>query len=329
MSLKWSEGIALCCVMQVLDQNTIRSINSDLSKCRFEEPVRTDMRFPHCDACIALPEGVVRHCYFTLHKGQPACFLLEMNGQHAVTKGEMVLAAFDPSLAAGTLVKGTLLSCKNKRFFVVWDLILLCSRDVSDKSYEIRTAHLPGFFSSVAPCPYTQLSLTFASPIEASSFKHCSKLVADLPYTLVDMLYVRKGTVPSIRSVQRSQKKGCRSSPCIMTIEADATHDIYRLRPYNSPVSRVAAVQSLAESRKLNCLFREIRENNDLDLTEMSEDEEFFEDIGHDKYLKKCPAKTVECVYDFKMKRWVILDVKQGRVASEQNIARIENQSTR
>jgi hypothetical protein len=55
----------------------------------------------------------------------------------------------------------------------------------------------------------------------------------------------------------------------------------------------------------MNKLFRNIKENNNLDAIEESDDEEEFEDSKHDKYVYLDRSYKISCDYNHKFKRWV------------------------
>ena len=75
-----------------------------------------------------------------------------------------------------------------------------------------------------------------------------------------------------------------------------------------------------ASSVFMNSIFRRIRENENIDYIEESEDEEEFENVHPTKnvFLKK--RILMECVFSFKMKQWIPTD---HAVASDANIVNI------
>jgi hypothetical protein len=60
----------------------------------------------------------------------------------------------------------------------------------------------------------------------------------------------------------------------------------------------------------MNSLFRNIRENNNLDLIEESDDEDDFIDTRLDKYVDLNKKIQISCYYNKKFRKWVpnILD---------------------
>jgi hypothetical protein len=55
----------------------------------------------------------------------------------------------------------------------------------------------------------------------------------------------------------------------------------------------------------MNGLFRNIRENRNLDYIEESDDEEDFEDTRLDKYINSEITLIMECVFHKKFKKWI------------------------
>ena len=54
----------------------------------------------------------------------------------------------------------------------------------------------------------------------------------------------------------------------------------------------------------LNKLFRNIKENDNLDLLEESDDEEEFENINEDKFVNITKRIKMKCVYNKRFQKW-------------------------
>ena len=55
----------------------------------------------------------------------------------------------------------------------------------------------------------------------------------------------------------------------------------------------------------MNSIFRKIKENNNLDLLEESDDEDMFENIEDDKYIMNKNLIPMLCFYEKKFKKWI------------------------
>jgi len=98
--------------------------------------------------------------------------------------------------------------------------------------------------------------------------------------------------------------------PTVFLVSADLQYDVYNLYAMggkDKPKVFVgfAAIQNYKTSVLLNRVFRNIKENANLDAIEESDDDEDFENVDETKYvdLEKCVA--FECVFNHKMKKWM------------------------
>jgi hypothetical protein len=96
--------------------------------------------------------------------------------------------------------------------------------------------------------------------------------------------------------------------PTVFQVMADIQFDIYHLFAYgkdSQPVYyNLAYIPNYKSSVFMNGLFRNIRENKNLDYIEESDDEEDFQNMNIDKYVHIEKVLLMECVFNRKFKRW-------------------------
>jgi hypothetical protein len=63
----------------------------------------------------------------------------------------------------------------------------------------------------------------------------------------------------------------------------------------------------------MNGLFRNIRENKNLDYIEESDDEDDFQNMNEDKYVDMKKTLLIECIFDRKFKKWTPVQVVDKR----------------
>ena len=99
----------------------------------------------------------------------------------------------------------------------------------------------------------------------------------------------------------------------IFQISADIQFDIYHLYAYGKNKTlvyyNVAYIPNYKTSVMMNSIFRNIKENHNLDYIEESEDEEEFENIAEDKYVHLQKVLFMECKFHTKFKRWIPLRI--------------------
>jgi hypothetical protein len=79
----------------------------------------------------------------------------------------------------------------------------------------------------------------------------------------------------------------------------------------------------------MNNIFRDIKENENLDTLEESDDEEEFENIADDKYVDLNKELSFKCVYLKYYKSWKPLNQLKGTPCNEKDIMSIEKYNTR
>ena len=83
--------------------------------------------------------------------------------------------------------------------------------------------------------------------------------------------------------------------------------DIYNIHCFNNGSEHlysVAHIPNFNTSVMMNKLFRNIKENNNLDALEESDDEEEFENENNDKFVHLDRTCNMVCTYNYKFKKW-------------------------
>lgn len=97
--------------------------------------------------------------------------------------------------------------------------------------------------------------------------------------------------------------------PCLFWIKADVSYDVYYLYAKDSQKKTVlyqyAFVPNYTTSVMLNKLFRNIKENDNIDYVEESDDEDIYEDIRRDKFVDLQKMVLMECSFDKKFRKWI------------------------
>ena len=95
------------------------------------------------------------------------------------------------------------------------------------------------------------------------------------------------------------------NSGIYMTVVADTQNDVYHAycigdeNPY-----AVLYIPDIKTSKMMNKLYRNIKENDNLDALEESDDDEDFENVDEDKYVLKNRKHIIECAFNAKFRKW-------------------------
>ena len=102
----------------------------------------------------------------------------------------------------------------------------------------------------------------------------------------------------------------------VFKVKAGLAADNYQLYTLEDKLYDTALVPTYKCSVLLNALFRNIKENANLDLLEESDDEEEFENTQIDKFVDLEKTIIMECVYNKRFKKWQPLKTTQARISS-------------
>jgi hypothetical protein len=97
-------------------------------------------------------------------------------------------------------------------------------------------------------------------------------------------------------------------------VKPDLQNDIYYLYQLNATnfdaISKeIAHIPDYKTSVFMNKIFRNIKENNNLDSLEESDEEEEFENIQIDKFVDLNKIIKMRCIFNYKFKKWVPISI--------------------
>jgi hypothetical protein len=99
----------------------------------------------------------------------------------------------------------------------------------------------------------------------------------------------------------------------VFVVRPDLQNDIYHLYSCNEKGEEVyhdlACIPDYKTSLLMNRLFRKIKENENLDALEESDDEEEFENEKEDRFVFLDREYNMVCSYHYKFKKWVPLQI--------------------
>ena len=113
-------------------------------------------------------------------------------------------------------------------------------------------------------------------------------------------------------------------------ISPTTNQDLYNLFISNGSESNeifydLALIDSYKTSVFMNKLFRYIKENNNLDYLEESDDEEEFENIDENKFTNINKSLLIECEYNYKFKKWMPRKISKETLVNKKYLYLILN----
>jgi hypothetical protein len=95
----------------------------------------------------------------------------------------------------------------------------------------------------------------------------------------------------------------------VFVVKPEVQNDIYNLYCADGSLVGIAYIPDYTTSVMMNNLFRIIKENNNLDALEESDDEEEFQNENTDRFVHLSKSYKMVCAFNYKFKKWYPLRI--------------------
>ena len=309
-----------------LDSNTLREISQRFPKCElsYEQLSHTKVQ---SDIYSAIPMGKKQFIWFTYYKSECVCFLLSIDRNRNILAAEKVTTQFSSDLALGTILYGTSLRYDGCSFFSVEDVCYFEGKQVTRKNSDIFSTLSYIFNEKVGNSLLSKQHIVLQVPVMSKSRTELFEMIDNLPYSVYCIQHVQLNHNKRANEVLR-QNTEPKMPTAVFRVQADITNDIYSLHCYVNDTSHTyydkACIPNYKTSVYMNSLFRNIKENRNLDSLEESDDEEEFENVALDKFVNLDKCEHMECKYNARFKKWIPTKiVKYGKVATPKMIGEL------
>jgi len=276
--------------------------------------------------CVAIPIGPKCYSWMTFYQDKDVCFIMELNKERKISKVKYTCLSPGDILANGTLLYGTLM---NETSFVIEDILMYQGIPAKASRMNEKLGFMYSFLNEYSPSSirfylpllwYVEPDCIYRVPKEYEN----NYSIHHLQYRCLNTTAPYLNIYPAKKSIKKpttipfeiytpyrytNLNKPQYKQHTIFKVMADLQFDIYHLFAFGSkqqPVYyNVAYIPSYNSSVFMNQLFRNIKENHNLDYIEESDDEEDFENIEPEKYVDLNKSILMQCVFHTKFKKWI------------------------
>ena len=306
----------------------------------------------HYNITLAIPYGRKVLLWFTFYKNKDVCFLLELDKHKKINVIKTVHPSNIPrKLATGTILYGCMNEIPDVReIFVVEDIFYFCGIPVFKQPFQEKFHFLVELFQQYGIWLHENEKFPVIMPtcwnILSNENSIPPELKDQIPYSIHHLQHRSNHSIvpyinfPWNKNMIPSLSKNIQDIPnellfippplprfhfgkpqykqkTIFEVKADLQSDIYHLYAFGKGSERIycgiAYISNYKTSAYMNSLFRNIRENKNLDSLEESDDEEDFQDLRIDKYVNLQKKFAVECEYKPKFRKWAPIRKIDGR----------------
>jgi len=295
------------------------------------------------DVILAIPQGKKCFAWFTIHNNNNVCLIMETTNNKQIINTRITNACFSSELSYGTILYGTVFYYKNNNFFAIEDIFYYKGREIERENWGNKFQILNKILEKeLKPVSYNNSFIVFGLPIISNNIDELACKMKEVSYK-IDCLQFRlynrinnylimtyKNYIENyVENIQKNivnkkpshlqsvlpkknenyETKNKLKREIVFKIRPDMQDDIYHLYFLNDNLQEeyynIAHIPDYNTSVFMNKLFRNIKENNNLDSLEESDDEDEFENEKEDKYVYLDREYNIVCSYNYKFKKWV------------------------
>uniref|UniRef100_A0A6C0KWG9 Uncharacterized protein n=1 Tax=viral metagenome TaxID=1070528 RepID=A0A6C0KWG9_9ZZZZ len=286
------------------------------------------------DYVVAIPEGNKFFAWFTIFRNQYVCMILEITDNKQINDIEIVPSCFKDSLCygVGTIFYGTIFNKNSTRFFTVEDIFYSSGKNVNGKGSLNKFYFLEIIFKNeLKQIAYFENSMVFGLPLMKSNFESIVKEVDFLHYKIKTLNFIKSGrnqikVLLYNKSNNFSNYGNDIKREAVFKVKPDIQNDIYYLYTSDENLEGLAYISNYNSSVMMNKLFRNIKENNNLDALEESDEEDDFQNDSLDKFVFLDRVYNMLCKYNYKFKKWepIRLANKDEKIVCKKELSYIE-----
>ena len=294
---------------------------------------------------IAIPEGKKCFAWFTNLNNKNVCLIMELTNNKQINDIKIMNACFSNELAYGTIIYGTVIYNSHNKFFFIEDIFSYKGNNIDRENWGEKLTKINTIFKKdLNQVSYNNNFIVFGLPLMTKTNEDLERKIENLNYKIESIqyklfnkvnsfLFINYANFIKINEINNKPKeitidnkinnnnnnnKVFIKKDVVFLVRPDILDDIYYLYCLNNDSQEeqhsIAHIPNYDKSVMMNKLFRIIKENNNLDALEESDNEEEFENENVDKFVYLDKSYKMICQFNHKFKKWVPI-----KLAGEKN----------
>ena len=308
--------------MEITNFNIKKAIISQIPEVELynEYIIHNKVHYSKFDIMRVIPKGPKGFLVFKKDRTNNYCYFIELLSKKSIRRDRGLFINYKDykkriqvnkiyefncsfsellTVGTGTILYGTL--CHNNlKYFVTENIMYLKGRRLYFNGWTNMFSNIYHCISNyISSFAYNKNSIIVTTPITKELPIDITSLIDDLQYDVYCIQYIK------MHNNRISYKTISKKNREFMFLKANIQSDIYELLDANDDYIGICHIPDYKTSVMLNNIFRDIKENDNLDYLEESEDEEEFEDISTDKFVDIHKKELFECVHNKKFNMWI------------------------
>lgn len=259
----------------------------------------------YADTFIALPKGRKCILWFTTYLAENIPILLYLDNNYNIVESEIFNVCFDDelTLGKGTILNGVLFKVDGISHFACTDIHYYKGSLIEKTPFKHKLKVIELLFKyNIKQIIFNKNTLIIGLPVYNANYKELISIVETLPYSIHAIRLQKLNSIYHSGLIKYEEKQEVYA---FFNIKATIEDDIYSLYCSDKSESHsIAMIPDYKTSVMMNKLFRNIKENDNLDFLELSDDEDEFEDTREEKYVNLDMTICMKCIYMRRFKKW-------------------------
>jgi len=321
----------------ILSENQKKDILSKFPNIKLSYGNILHNKVCNADIVLAIPEGNKCFIWFTKYKEKNVCFIIELFKNKYIKEIKIINNFFNDilskdTLSNGTIFYGTLFYINKNKFFTIEDIFYYKNINVKYNNWFEKYVLLKKIISS----EITQSSIVFGLPLLSNNFDDLINKIKTVKYKIHiikfkyfkkcnNFLYTHYQYLNQNKNYKIDNYKidnykiSKKNITYVFNVVPDIQYDIYYLKCNNNNNSLIfydtAHIPDFKTSVFMNKLFRNIKENENLDTLEESDDENEFENNQPNKFVNLDKNYNMLCSFCNKFKKWIPIKLADENVS--------------
>lgn len=278
------------------------------------------------DYYTIIPKGIKCIIWFTYYNNNNVCFMCYLDNKKKIIKISIEKCCFSNELSYGTIIYGTSIKINNNKYFCCENIHYYKGSNIENMNYEEKLHILLNFFKNDTNNININNFLKLTLPIINKNYYETINIIKYLPYKVYSINFINKNINNYVASLIIFNNKIIKEA--IFMVKSCINFDLYNLYCINNNKIQfydTTIINTYKSSVMMNNLFRNIKENKNLDLLEESDNESDFEDVRKEKYVNFDKEVIMKCVYNNKFKSWFPIEkVNNKNIFNIQQIKSLE-----
>jgi len=283
------------------------------------------------DLYTIIPKGKKHLVWFTYFEDKKVCIFLEINSgmQRNIRDVFIVPQIFEKAIVIGTIFYGTLFSIDTRRYFSIENIHYYKGKTVEHMTECNKLTLINNILNTeIKSSIVTTNGIALGLPIITSDLQEAMIICKNLPYVTYCIQNRNKNAVTHTYNSTLYKDFDIGEKTVVFAVKPDIQNDVYYLY-YSNRYGELesydmAAIPDFKTSKMMNSIFRNIKENDNLDALEESDDEDEFENINEDKFVKLDKCVHMECIFNKRLNKYIPIKVNDKcRIVNKTDMSRI------